>query len=127
MASKSFDTLIQEIGNMSVLELSDFVKALETKFEVTAAMPSTGAAAGAAPAAAAAAEEKSEYKVTLSDVGANKINVIKALKGATTLSLSEAKEKVDNAPSVIADAASKADADKIKKALEEAGAKVQLS
>lgn len=125
MSSKSFDNLIQEIGNMSVLELSDFVKALEVKFDVTAAMPAA-AAATAAPAAAAA-EEKSEYKVTLSDIGANKINVIKALKGATSLSLSEAKEKVDNAPSVILEAASKADADKIKKALEDAGAKVQLS
>ncbi len=127
MSSKSFDTLIQEIGNMSVLELSDFVKALETKFDVTAAMPTAAAATGAAAPAAAAAEEKSEYKVTLSDIGANKINVIKAVKSVTTLSLSEAKEKVDNAPSVIAEAASKADAEKIKKALEEAGAKVQLS
>jgi large subunit ribosomal protein L7/L12 len=126
MASKSFDNLIQEIGGLTVLELSDFVKALEEKFGVSAAMPSASAAP-AAGAPAAAAEEKSSYKVTLQDVGANKINVIKALKAATSLSLSEAKEKVDNVPSVIAESASKEDSEKIKKALEEAGAKVQLS
>lgn len=129
MASKSFDKLIEEIGSMSVLDLADLVKALEEKFGVSAAMPM--AVAGAAPAAAGAApaaqEEKSEYKVTLQDAGAEKIKVIKALKGATTLSLSEAKEKVEGAPSVIFDAASKADAEKIKKELEAAGAKVQLS
>lgn len=129
MASKSFDKLIEEIGSMSVLDLADLVKALEEKFGVSAAMPM--AVAGAAPAAAgatpAAQEEKSEYKVTLQDAGAEKIKVIKALKGATTLSLSEAKEKVEGAPSVIFDAASKADAEKIKKELEAAGAKVQLS
>lgn len=124
MASNSFEKLIQDIGNMSVLELSDFVKALEEKFGVSAAMP---AAAAAPTAAAAVAEEKSEYKVTLQEIGANKINVIKALKGATSFSLSEAKEKVDNAPSVISESASKADAEKIKKELEAAGAKVQLS
>jgi len=129
MASKSFDKLIEEIGGMSVLDLADLVKALEEKFGVSAAMPM--AVAGAAPASAGAApaaqEEKSEYKVTLQEVGTEKIKVIKALKGATTLSLSEAKEKVEGAPSVIFEAASKADADKIKKELEAAGAKVQLS
>lgn len=129
MASKSYEKLIDDIGNMSVLELSDLVKALEEKFGVSAAMPMAAAApaAGAAPAAAAQQEEKAEYKVTLQDAGAEKIKVIKALKGATQLSLTDAKKAVEEAPSVIAEAASKDDARKMKEALEAAGAKVQLS
>lgn len=125
MASNSFEKMIQDIGNMSVIELNDFVKALEEKFGVSAAAMATAApAAGAAPAAAQA-EEKAEYEVKLVDVGAQKIQVIKALKGATSLSLSEAKEKVDGAPVVVAKLA-KADAEKLKKELEAAGAKVEL-
>jgi len=129
MASNSFEKLIQEIGNMSVIELNDFVKALEEKFGVSAAMMATAAPAGeaAAQGAAGKAEEKAEYDVKLVDAGAQKIQVIKALKAATTLSLSEAKEKVDGVPSVIGKALPKADAEKLKKDLEAAGAKVELS
>lgn len=127
MASNSYEKLIEDIGNMSVLELSDLVKALEEKFGVSAAMPSMAAAPAAAAPVAAQAEEKAEYKVTLQDAGTEKIKVIKALKGATQLSLTDAKKAVEEAPSVIAESASKDDARKIKEALEAAGAKVQLS
>lgn len=127
MAAQLQDKLIEQIGAMSVVELSDLIKKIEETFGVSAAMPT--AAAGAAQAAAPEqAAEKSEYKVTLQDIGSNKIAVIKALKAVvTTLSLSEAKEKVEGAPSVILEAAPKADAEKIKKELEAAGAKVVLS
>ena len=125
MASKTYEKMIDDIGNMTVLELADLVKKLEEKFGVSAAAP---VAVAAAPAAAAgAAEEKSEYKVTLQDMGTEKIKVIKALKAVTALSLSDAKKAVEEAPSVIAEAASKEDAQKLKEALEAAGAKVQLS
>lgn len=126
MALKN-EKLIEEIGNMSVLELADLVKALEEKFDVSAAMPV--AAAGAAPAAATApAEEKSEYKVTLKDIGSEKIKVIKAVrKVVPNLSLSDAKKAVEEAPTVIAESASKDDAANMKKELEAAGAKVELS
>jgi len=127
MASNTHEKLIQEIGNMSVLELSDFVKAIEEKFGVTGAMPVASAAAPAAGAVAAEAE-KTEYKVTLKEAGAEKIKVIKAVKAAMpNLSLAEAKDKVEKVPSVIVEGASKADAEKIKKELEAAGAKVELS
>lgn len=131
MASKSFDKLIEEIGNMSVLDLADLVKELETKFGVSAAMSmSAGAAAPAAGAAEGAKEEKSTYKVTLTDGGAEKLKSIKALRTVTTLGLAEAKKAVEDAaatPFVIAESASKADAQKMKEAMEAAGAKVQLS
>lgn len=127
MSSNAFEKLITEIGNMSVIELNDFVKALEEKFGVSAAAMSAGpAATGAATAGAAQAEEKAEYKVKLVDAGAQKIQVIKALKAATSLSLSEAKEKVDGAPTDLGTLA-KADAEKLKKELEAAGAKVELA
>ena len=129
MASKSYEKLIEEIGSMSVLELADLVKALEEKFGVSAAMPV--AAAGAAPAAggdAAAAEEKSEYKVTLKDSGSERIKVIKLLRQFVQgLSLSDAKDKVDGVPTVIAESASKEDAEKMKKELEAVGAVVELA
>jgi large subunit ribosomal protein L7/L12 len=129
MASKTFDTLIDQIGSMTVLELADFVKALEEKFGVSAAMPVAAAPAAAAGAAAAAPEEeKSEFKVTLQDGGADKIKVIKALRQvAPQLSLSDAKKAVEEAPTVIGEAVAKADAQKMKETLEAAGAKVQLS
>src|SRR5579872_1082244 len=126
MASKQ-EKLIQEIGALSVIELADLVKALEKEFGVSAAMP----VAAAAPAAAAgevapAAEAKTEYKVTLKDGGAEKIKTIKALRQAMpALSLSDAKAAVEGAPTVLAATAPKEDADKIKKLLEEAGAKVE--
>lgn len=127
--AKSFDKLIDEIGNMTVLELADLVKALEEKFGVSAAMPVAAApaatAAGAAPAAAA---EKTEYKVTLQDAGAEKIKVIKALRQVLpTLSLADAKKAAEETPSVLGETVSKEDAQKMKAALEEAGAKVVLA
>jgi large subunit ribosomal protein L7/L12 len=128
MSSKA--KFIDEIKKMTVMELAELIKELEETFGVSAAAPAAAvampAAGGAAPAAAA--EEKSEYKVTLKESGADKIKVIKALRAAvSTLSLGAAKEAVDNTPFVVAEAASKDDAQKIKKALEEAGAKVELA
>lgn len=128
MASKSFEKLVEEISKMSVMDLSDLVKELETTFGVSAAMP-----VAAAPAATNAGqetkvvEEKSSYKVTLEDGGSEKIKTIKALRAVTTLSLSEAKGAVEDAPTVIAESASKEDAEKMKKELEAAGAKVKLT
>lgn len=124
MSEKTFAKLADEIGNMSVIELADFVKTLEEKFGVSAAMPTM-----AAPAASAApvAEEKSEYKVTLEDSGSEKIKTIKALRSVTDLNLTDAKKIVEEAPQVIKESVPKADAMKIKEALEAAGAKVKLS
>ena len=123
--SASTNKLIEEIGNMSVLELANLVKALEEAFGVSAAMQVV--AAPAAASEAAVAEVKSEYKVTLEDSGDKKIDVIKALRKVTTLNLSDAKKAVDEAPTVIGEAVTKEDAQKMKEALEAAGAKVQLS
>ena len=126
MAAKSYEKFIDEIGNMTVLELADLVKALESKFGISAAMP-TAAAAPAAEAAPVAAE-KSEYKVTLTDAGTEKIKVIKALREVVpNLALSDAKKLTEETPAVIAESVSKADADKMKKKLEEVGAKVELA
>ncbi|MFC1841629.1 50S ribosomal protein L7/L12 [Candidatus Dependentiae bacterium] len=127
MASNSFDKLIEEIGKMSVLELADFVKALEDKFGVSAAMPVAAAPAGQAAAAAPEKEEKSEYKVTLKEAGPEKIKNIKALRKVTQLGLSDAKKAVEEVPSVIGEAVPAEDAEKIKKELEAVGAKVELS
>ena len=126
MAAKSQEKLIEEIGSMSVLELSELVKALEDKFGVTAAMP-TAAPAAAGAAAPAAAEEKSEYKVTLKDFGSEKIKVIKLVKQFSGLGLSEAKAAVEGAPTVIVESAPKEKANEIKQKLEEVGAKVELA
>jgi len=129
VASKH-EKMIQDIGNMSVIDLADLIKGIETAFGVSAAMPVAAAAAPAAGAVAetAAQSEKSEYKVTLKDGGAEKIKVIKAVRQVVPgLSLSDAKKLVEEAPSVIAEAASKDDAQKMKAALEEAGAKVELA
>jgi large subunit ribosomal protein L7/L12 len=126
MSSKVLN-ILEEIKGLTVLELADLTKALEEAFGVSAAMPA--AAAAAAPvAAAAAAEEKSEYKVELLDSGENKIEVIKAIrKVKKELGLTDAKKLVESAPVVVAEAASKADAQAMKEALEAAGAKVKLS
>jgi large subunit ribosomal protein L7/L12 len=127
MAAKSHEKFIDEISNMTVLELADLVKALETKFGISAAMPMASAAAPAAEAAPAAAE-KSEYKVSLTDAGAEKIKVIKALREVIpNLALSDAKKLTEETPAVIAESVSKADAEKMKKKLEEVGAKVELA
>jgi large subunit ribosomal protein L7/L12 len=127
MPAKAHEELIEAIGSMSVLELSKFVKALEEKFGVTAAMPAAAPAAGAAATAPAAAAEKSEYKVTLKDAGSDKIKVIKLVKQYSGLGLSEAKAAVEGAPSVILAAAPKDKANEIKQKLEEVGAKIELS
>ncbi len=117
MASNQ-EQMIQQIGNMTVLELAELVKALETTFGVSAAAPAEGAAK---------AEEKSEYKVELEKGGDDKIKTIKALRSVTPLGLTEAKKAVEEAPTVIAEAASKEDAKKMKEALEAVGAVVKLS
>jgi len=129
MAAKSYEKFIDEIGNMTVLELADLVKALEAKFGISAAMPMASAAAAPAAAdAAPAAAEKSEYKVTLADAGSEKIKVIKALREVIpNLALSDAKKLTEETPAVIAESVAKADAEKMKKKLEEVGAKVELA
>lgn len=128
-AIKGNEKLIEEISNMSVLELSELVKALEEKFGVSAAAPV--AVAGAAPAAggdAPAAEAKTEFKVTLQGGGDEKIKVIKALRSVKKdLGLADAKKAVEEAPYVVAEGVSKEDAEKMKKELEAAGATVELS
>lgn len=115
--------MVEEIKTLSVLELNDLVKAIEEEFGVSAAAPVmvAGAAAGAP-----AAEEKSEFDVVLAEVGDNKMAVIKAVKEVTGLGLKEAKDLVDNAPKTVKEAAAKADAEEIKKKLEEVGAKIEL-
>jgi large subunit ribosomal protein L7/L12 len=113
------------IENMSVLELSQFVKDLELKFGVSAAAPVAVAAAPGA-AAAPAAEAKTEFNVILSVVGEKKINVIKEIRSITGLGLKEAKELVEGAPKVVKEAVSKQEADEIKKKLEAEGAKVEI-
>ena len=127
MAGKSYEKIIDQIGELSVIELAEMVKALEEKFGVSATPVMSGAVAAAPAEAAAKVEEKSEYKVTLKEGGADKIKVIKALRTVTTLGLTEAKKAVEEAPTVIAEAASKDDAKKMKETLEAAGAKVELS
>jgi large subunit ribosomal protein L7/L12 len=120
------DTLIQEIETMTVLDLANLVKALEERFGVSAAAVAAPAAGGAAPAAAAA-EEQTEFNVELTEAGANKLNVIKAIREIVAgLGLKEAKDLVDGAPKVIKEGVSKEEAGKIKEKLEAAGAKVAV-
>jgi len=121
----SQDQILESIANMTVLELSEFIKKVETKFGVTAAAPVAVAVAGGA-APAAAAEEKTEFTVVLKDGGANKINVIKEVRTITGLGLKEAKDLVEGAPKNVKEGVSKADAETMKKALEAAGAKVEI-
>ncbi|GAB6060914.1 50S ribosomal protein L7/L12 [Desulfonatronum thiosulfatophilum] len=120
------EQVVDFIANMTVLELSEFIKELEEKFGVSAAAPVAAVAAAPAAADAPAAEEKTEFDVVLTSAGGNKINVIKVVRALTGLGLKEAKAKVDEAPSVIKEAAAKADAEDAKKQLEEAGATVEL-
>ena len=123
--SEKVTNLIEEVKSLTVLELSELVKALEEEFGVSAAAPA--AVAVAAPAAAApASEEKTEFDVVLKSAGANKINVIKVVKEITGLGLKEAKALVDEAPKTIKEGASKDDAESIKTKLTEAGAEVEL-
>ena len=120
------DQLIQEIETMTVLELANLVKALEERFGVSAAVAAAAPAAGGA-APAAAAEEQTEFNVELTEAGANKLNVIKAVREIVSgLGLKEAKDLVDGAPKVVKEGASKEEAAKIKEKLEAAGAKVTI-
>ncbi|MDH7515221.1 MAG: 50S ribosomal protein L7/L12 [Bacteroidota bacterium] len=121
------DEIVEKIEKLTLLEAAELKKALEEKFGVTAAAPVMMAgpvAAGAAPAAEV--EEKTEFTVELVNAGANKINVIKIVRAATSLGLKEAKDLVDGAPNVIKESMPKAEAEKLKKELEEAGATVVL-
>ncbi len=118
--------LVEDISSLSLMEAADLKKALEDKFGVTAAAPMMMGAMPAAAGAAAAAEEKTEFDVELTDGGASKLNVIKVVRELTGLGLKEAKDLVDGAPKVVKEAATKEEADSMKKKLEEAGAKVTL-
>ena len=120
------DQILEAIENMTVLELSELVKAMEEKFGVSAAAPVAVAAVGAAAPAGGADEEKTEFTVVLASAGDKKINVIKAVREATGLGLKEAKELVDGAPKPVKENIGKAEAEELKKKLEEAGATVEL-
>ncbi|MEY8321767.1 50S ribosomal protein L7/L12 [Lachnospiraceae bacterium 46-61] len=123
MAKLSIEEIIAAVEELTVLELNELVKAAEEKFGVSAA---AGVAVVAGPAAGAAAEEKTEFDVELTDVGAEKIKVIKAVREVTGLGLKEAKEVVDNAPKVLKEQVSKEEAEEIKTKLSEVGATVTL-
>ncbi|MBE6993347.1 MAG: 50S ribosomal protein L7/L12 [Ruminococcaceae bacterium] len=125
MASENVTKLIEEVKALSVLELSELVKALEEEFGVSAAA-AVAVAAGPAAGAAAAAEEQTEFTVVLKEIGDKKINVIKVVREITGLGLKEAKELVDGAPKPVKENVDKAAADEIVKKLEEAGAKCEL-
>ena len=128
MAKLSQDQLLEAFASMNVLELADFKKAFEDKFGVTAAAPAAAAATvAAAPVAAAAAEEEqTEFTAILSEIGPNKIPVIKVVRELTGLGLKEAKDLVDGAPKPVKEGVNKDEAAKIKAALEEQGAKVEI-
>ena len=122
------EQVVEYIKGISVLELSQLVKTLESELGVSAAaaMPVFAGAPGAGGGGAAAVEEKTDFTVTLTEVGGNKINVIKVVREVTSLGLKEAKDLVEGAPKAVKEGASKADAEEIKKKLEAAGAKVEL-
>jgi large subunit ribosomal protein L7/L12 len=123
----STEDFVKQIESMSVLDLSNLVKALEDRFGVSAAAAAApAAAAGPAAAAAAPAEEQTEFTVVLESAGDKKINVIKAVREVTSLGLKEAKDLVEGAPQTVKEGVSKEEAEKIKKAFEEAGAKVSI-
>ena len=122
----TIEELVAEIDKLTVLELNDLVKAVEEKYGVSAAAGVVVAAAGAGDGAAAGGEEKDEFDVELTEVGANKVKVIKVVREVTGLGLKEAKDVVDGAPKVIKEGASKAEAEDIKAKLEAEGAKITL-
>jgi large subunit ribosomal protein L7/L12 len=124
MANK--EELLDAIGNMTVMELADFVDAFKEKFGVEAAVAAPVAAPGAAGGGEAAAEEKDEFDVVLSEVGGKKIQVIKVIREVTSLGLKEAKDLVDGAPNTVKEAVTKEEAEQIKAKLEEQGATVEL-
>lgn len=121
--SVSQEQILDAISNMSVMDVVGLISAMEEKFNVSAA---SVAVAAAAPAAAAAAEEQTEFNVTLTGFGENKVSVIKAIRTITALGLKEAKDLVEGAPSLVKEGVSKADAAALKKQLEEAGASVEI-
>ncbi|MEJ2107334.1 MAG: 50S ribosomal protein L7/L12 [Acidiferrobacteraceae bacterium] len=123
----SKEDILESIGNMSVLELSELIKDMEEKFGVSAAAAAVAVAAPAAGGeAAGAAEEKTEFDVVLAETGGNKVAVIKAVRAVTSLGLKEAKDLVESAPATVKEAVAKDEAENMKKQLEEAGAKVDL-
>jgi len=124
MATKA--EILDAIAGMTVLELSELIKEMEEKFGVSAAAAAVAVAAPAAGGAAAAAEEKTEFDVILTAAGESKVNVIKVVRALTGLGLKEAKDLVDGAPKAVKEGVSKAEADDVKKQLEEAGAKVDV-
>jgi len=124
MASEKVTALMEEVKSMTVLELSELVKALEEEFGVSAAAPAAVAVAAAAPAEAA--EEKTEFDVVMTDFGGEKIKVIKIVREITGLGLAEAKAKVEAVPATLKEAVSKDEGEELKKKLEEVGAKVEL-
>ncbi len=123
MASEKITAIVEELKTLSVLELSELVKAVEEEFGVSAA---AAVVAGPAAGPAAAAEEKTEFDVILAEAGAQKIKVVKAVKDITGLGLAEAKALVDGAPKAVKEAISKDEAEEIKAKLEEVGAKIEL-
>ena len=123
---EKFKALVDSVEKLSVLELAELVKVLEEKFGVSAAAPVAVAAVGGGAAAGAPVEEKSEFNIELASAGANKINVIKVVKEVTGKGLKEAKDLVDGAPKVVKENVAKAEAEEIKKKLEDAGATVNL-
>jgi large subunit ribosomal protein L7/L12 len=120
------DTILDEIKGLTLLEASELVKKMEETFGVSAAAATVVAGGGGAAAGAAPAEEKTEFTVVLTDVGGNKINVIKAVREVTSLGLKEAKDLVDGAPKTVKEGVNKDEAATIKKKFEEAGAKVEI-
>ena len=123
MATKTHDDLLEAIDKMTVLELSEFIKQFEERYGVTAAAPAAGAAGADAPAAA---EEQTEFSANLVEVGPNKIPVIKVVRELTGLGLKEAKDLVDAFPKPVKEGVARDEAEKIKAALEEQGAKVEI-
>ena len=122
----SKEQILDAISNMTVMEIVDLVKMMEDKFGVTAAAPVAMAAAAGPAAAAPAAEEQTEFMVTMTSFGANKVGVIKVIREITGLGLKEAKDLVEGVPSLVKESIPKADADGIKKKLEEAGAAAEI-
>ena len=120
------DSILEEIKGLTLLEASDLVKKMEETFGVSAAAATVVAGGGGGAAAAAPAEEKTEFTVVLTDVGGNKINVIKAVREVTSLGLKEAKDLVDGAPKTVKEGVNKEEAATIKKKFEDAGAKVEI-
>jgi large subunit ribosomal protein L7/L12 len=126
MANMNVEQMVEELSSWTVMDVANLVKALETKWGVSAAPAAVAVAAGPAAASAEPVEEKTEFDIELTDGGAQKIKVIKVVRELTNLGLAEAKKLVEEAPKMVKEGASKAEAEDIKKKLEEAGAKVTI-